>query len=86
VLYIGFLSRLVNYVKYLAKEERNIQHKMKGKWIGHILPRNCRLKHVIEGKKGGMVRRGRTRKQLLDDLKEKRRYWNLREEVQDRTL
>jgi hypothetical protein len=26
-------------------------------------------------------RRGRRRKQLLDDLKEKRRYWKLKEEA-----
>jgi hypothetical protein len=33
-----------------------------------------------------MVKRGRRRKQLLDDLKEKRRYWTLKEEALDRTL
>jgi mRNA-degrading endonuclease RelE of RelBE toxin-antitoxin system len=32
------------------------------------------------------VRRGRRRKQLLDDLKEKRRYCKLKEEVPDRTV
>jgi hypothetical protein len=31
-------------------------------------------------------RRGRIRKQLLDELKEKRRYWKLKEEALDRTL
>jgi hypothetical protein len=31
-------------------------------------------------------RRRRRRKQLLDDLKEKRRYWKLKEEVLDRTV
>jgi hypothetical protein len=31
-------------------------------------------------------RRGRRRKQLLDNLKEKRRYWKLKEEALDRTL
>jgi len=31
-------------------------------------------------------RRGRRRKQLLDDLKEKWRYWKLKEEELDRTL
>jgi hypothetical protein len=31
-------------------------------------------------------RRGRRRKQLLDDLKEKKRYWKLQEEALDRTL
>jgi hypothetical protein len=44
-------------------------------WIGHILRRNCLLKHVIEGKLKGRiemtVRKGRRRKQLLHDLKEK---------------
>jgi hypothetical protein len=31
-------------------------------------------------------RRGGRRKQLLDDLKEKRRHWKLKEEALDRTL
>jgi hypothetical protein len=31
-------------------------------------------------------RRGGRRKQLLDDLKENRRYWKLKEEALDRTL
>jgi hypothetical protein len=38
---------------------------------------------VIEGKLEGRIemtgRRWRRRKQLLDDLKEKRRYWKLKE-------
>jgi len=58
--------------------------------IGHILGRNCLLKHVIEGKIEGRVevtaRRGRRRKQLLDDLKEKRGYWKLKDEALDRTV
>jgi hypothetical protein len=33
-----------------------------------------------------MERRGRRRKQLLDDLKEKRRYWKLKEKALLRTL
>jgi hypothetical protein len=45
---------------------------------------------VIEGKVEGRIemmgRRGRRRKQLLDDLKEKRIYWKLKEEALDRTL
>jgi hypothetical protein len=45
---------------------------------------------VIEGKLEGRIemmgRRGRRRKQLLDDLKEKRRYWKLKEEALDRIL
>ena len=47
--------------------------------IGHILRRTYLLKHVIEGKIEGMIdvtgRRGRRRKHLLDDLKERRSYW-----------
>ena len=47
--------------------------------------RNCLLKHVIEGKieekVEGARRLGRRCKQLLDDVKEKRRYWKLKEEA-----
>jgi hypothetical protein len=39
---------------------------MKANWIGHILRRNCILKHIIEGKIGGgielMGRQGKRRK------------------------
>jgi hypothetical protein len=45
---------------------------------------------VIEGKIEGRIEvmetRGRKRKQLLDDLKEKRGYWKMKEEALDRTL
>jgi hypothetical protein len=68
-------------VLHRVKEERNIVHtikRRKANWICHILRRNCLLKHVIEGKVEGRIdmtgRRGRRRKQLLDDLKGKRRY------------
>ena len=50
---------------------------------------NRLLKHVSEGKIEGRIevtgRRGRRRKQLPDDLKEKREYWKLKEEALDRT-
>jgi hypothetical protein len=52
--------------------------------------RNCLLKHVTEGELDGRIemmgRRGRRRKQLLDDDKEKKRYWKLKEEALARTL
>jgi hypothetical protein len=71
-----------------VKEDRNILHtikRRKANWIGHILRKNCFLKHVIEGKIEGRIevteRGGRRRKQLLDDLKEKRGYWKLKEEA-----
>jgi len=45
-------------------------------WIGHILRRNVLIEHVTEGKVEGRIdvtgRRGRRRKELVDDLKETR--------------
>jgi hypothetical protein len=62
----------------------------KANWIGHILRRKCLLKQVIEGKiKGEMDvtrRRGRRRKKLLDDLKDRREYSHLKEEALDRNM
>ena len=76
-----------------VKEQRNILHeirKRKANWIGHILRRNCLLQQVIEGKiQGGTQvtgRQGRRRRKLLDDLKERRGYSNLKEEALDRTM
>jgi hypothetical protein len=79
---ISFTDRVRNEeVLHRVKKERNIVHTIKirkANWIGHILRRNCRLKHVIEGKLEGRIemmgRRGRRRKQLMDDFKEKSRY------------
>jgi hypothetical protein len=54
----------------------------------HILRRNCLLKEVIEGKIKGRIevtrRRGRRRKKLLDDLRDRRGYSHLKEEALDR--
>jgi len=68
-----------------AKEQRNILHeihKQKANWIGHISRRNCLLQRVTEGKIKGELeatgRRGRRRKKLLDDLKERRGYSHLK--------
>jgi hypothetical protein len=76
-----------------VKEQRNILHeisKWKVNWIGHILCRNCLLQQVIKGKiKGGIEvtgRRGRRRRKLLDDLKERRVYSHLKEEALDSTM
>jgi hypothetical protein len=40
----------------------------------------------LEGRREITGRRGRRRKQLLDDLREKRRHWKLSEEALDGTL
>jgi len=76
-----------------VKEQRNILHeisKRKADWIGHILRSNCLLQRVTEGKiKGGIEvtgRRGRRRRKLLDDLKERRGYCHLKEEALHRLL
>ena len=76
-----------------VNEQRNILHetrKRKANWIGHILRRNCLLKQVIEGKiKEEMEvirRRGRRRRKLLDDLKDRRGYSHLKEEALDLTM
>jgi hypothetical protein len=73
-----------------VKEERNILHAIKlrkARFIGHILHRNRQLKHVTE-EEGRIVtgRRGKRRKQLLDDLKEARGYWKMKEDAPNRTL
>jgi hypothetical protein len=45
---------------------------------------------VIDGKIEGRIymtgRRGKSRKQLLDDLMERKRHWKLKEEALDRSL
>ena len=73
-----------------VNKQRNIIHeiiKRKANWIGHILLRNCLLKQAIEGKIKGQIevtrRQGRRRKKLLDDLKDRRGYCELKEEAID---
>ena len=82
-----------NEVLLRLNEQRNILReirKRKANWFGHILRRNCLLKQVIEGKIKGETdmtrRRGRRRKKLLDDLKDRRGYPHLKEEALDRTM
>jgi hypothetical protein len=43
-----------------------------------IFRTNCLIKHVIGGKIEGRGRIGRRRQRLLDGLKKKRRYWNVK--------
>jgi phage gp16-like protein len=76
-----------------VKEETNILHtikRRKANWIGNIFCRNCLLKQVIQGKieKGFEVmgRQGKRHDQLVDDLKERTRYWRLKEEARDCTM
>ena len=90
---ISWTDHVRNEVLLRVKAQRNILpeiRKRKANWIGHILRRNCLLQWVIEGKiKGGIEvtgSRGRKRKKLLDDLKERRGYSHLKEEALDRAM
>ena len=91
---ISWTDRVRNEeVLLTVNEQRHILHeirKRKANWIGHILRRSCLLQQVIEGKIKGQIemtrRRGRRRKELLDDLKNRRGYSQLKEEAIDRTM
>jgi hypothetical protein len=90
---ISWTDHVRNEVLIRVKEQRNILHeirKRKANWIGHILHRNCLLQRVIEGKIKGRIevtgKRGRRRRKLLDDLKERRGYSHLKEEALDCTV
>jgi hypothetical protein len=67
-----------------VKKKRNILRKVN--YIGHISCRKCLLNHVTEGKIARRGRRGRRRKQLLDNIKKSRGYWQLKDEALDRTF
>jgi len=76
------VNEQMNILIEISKREAN--------WIGHILRKNCLLEQVTEGKIKGETevtrRRGRRRKKLLDDLKDRREYSHLKEEALDRTM
>ena len=80
-------------VLHAVKEKRNVLHgikRRKANFIGHILRRNCFLRHIIEGNIEGMMkvtgRKGRRRKHLLGDVKERRGLWILKAYALGRTL
>ena len=55
-------------------------------WIGHILKRNYLLYNDIEGQiteLKGVGRRRRRRTQILADLRNRRKYWELKEGAED---
>jgi hypothetical protein len=55
---ISSTDRVKNEVLHEVKEENNSLQTIKRRnpnWIGHILRRNCLLKHVIEGKVQGKI-------------------------------
>ena len=61
----------------------NFPHK-KANWIGCILRRNSLRHDAIEGQMTEMKGAGRRRKtQLLEGLRNRRKFWELREEAED---
>ena len=70
-------------VLYSIGEKRTLLNNIlrrKANWIGHILRRNCLLHNAIEGQMTEVERVGR-RTQLLDDLRNRRRHWELKIET-----
>jgi hypothetical protein len=60
-----------------------------GKILFFFLHKDCLLEHAIIGKTEGRIavmERRRTCKQPLDDLKEKKGYWEMKEEGPNYTL
>jgi len=71
-----------------VKEGRNILHKIKRKranWIGYILRGRCLHRVAIEGNRRD-ARQGSRCKPLLDDLRERGTYRNLKHETLQSTL
>jgi hypothetical protein len=86
----SWMDHARNEVLQRVKKRRYILQTMKRRncnWIGHIFCRECLLKHVIWGKLEGRIeiigRRGRRRKQVLDNLREKRGYCKLKDKALD---
>jgi len=79
----------VEYFQYLVSlltnDARCRHERRQANWIGHTLRRNCLTKRVIKGKiersVGVIGRRGIRRKHQLDDFKERREYWKLKEDT-----
>ena len=87
---ISYMDRITNEeVLRRVQENRNLISnvlKRKASWIGHILRRiglmHDTLKRNIEG--GNASRLGSRRIQILDDRTNRKRYWELKEEVENR--
>ncbi|GFG38790.1 hypothetical protein Cfor_02802 [Coptotermes formosanus] len=80
---LNLMKKLVKCYSYGA--ETLTLWKVDWKYLERLEMRNCLLKHIIEGKVAWLGRAGGRCKQLLHDLKETERYWNLKEEALNRT-
>ena len=90
----SWADRVRNDELHRVKEKNNILHTTKKKRkvhrITHLLRKKCPLKHISEGKIEERIevtgRRGRRCKQRLDDLRETRGYWKLKQEALNYTM
>ena len=64
------------------REKRTLLRR-KANWIGHFLPRNCLLHGAIEGLMTEVKGVGR-RTELLQDLRQRISYLELKQEAEDR--
>jgi len=82
----NFIIYIYIYIYILELHEKS---KRKANWIVHILRKNCLLQQVTEGKIKRRIevtgRQGIRLRKLLDDLKERRLYYHLKEEALERT-
>ena len=62
----------------------NIILSRKANWVGHILRIIYLLHYDIERQMTKVKRVGRRRRQLIDELRNRRKYWELKEETEDR--
>ena len=85
---IKWSEKVTNEVLERIAEKRTLLNNIlrrKVNWMGHILRRNCLLHDAIGGQMTEVKGVGRRRRTLLlDDLKNRRRYWELKEEAEDR--
>ena len=80
------IKKLYLYIE-LIEEKRALLNdilRRNVKWNGDILRRNCLLHEAIEGNMMKVKGLGRRITQLLDDLRNRRRYWELKEEADNR--
>ena len=87
MLYIELSLNINTMYNECVEEKRTLLSNIlyrKANWINHILRRNCLLHDAVEGQMTEVNGVGRRRTQLLDDLRNRRRYWDLKEEYEDR--
>ena len=67
------------------EEKRTLRNNIlcrKANWIDHIVGKKCLLYDEIEEQMTEVKGIGRGRTQLLDDLRDRIRYWELKEETE----